>query len=212
MRARADREGRRGVRYVGIDASPEMVARAPERDGITAVVADVRDFDLGEELPGGFDVAWCPVNSLAHLSSTGDVVSHLEAMRRHAHGGSAYLVELEIYDREGSTEDASWSVPHPGGGFVEASWTCGACDRAARTREETGAFRHVVEGEVVAESVERFSMRMWTFGDLVELPREAGWRLDPVCWLNEPGGPGRRAAVGRHVENSGRNWTFALRA
>ncbi|MEM9380936.1 MAG: class I SAM-dependent methyltransferase [Planctomycetota bacterium] len=201
----------RGVRYVGFDVSPEMVARAPRRDGITTAVADARDFDLSAELPEGFDVAWCPVNSLAHLANREDVVRHLEAMRRHAHDGSAYLVELEIYDRAGSTEDASWSVPHPGGGVVEASWTCGACDLAARTREETGAFRHVVGGEVVAERRERFSMRMWTYADLVELPREAGWRLDPVCWLHVPGGAGRRAAVGRHVENSGCNWTFTLR-
>lgn len=201
----------RGLKYVGFDRSPEILERAPRMDGVTVVVADARDFDLEERPADGFDLAWCPVNSLCHLTETEEIVGHLRSMRRHVATGGAYLVELEIYDREGSTEDAEWTVPLDDGGVVEASWSCGACDRARRTRRETGRFRHVAGGEVVREVGETFTMRMWTYADLVGLTAETGWRVDPVILRMGADGPLGRAALGRHVENSGLNWTFALR-
>ncbi|MEM6674347.1 MAG: class I SAM-dependent methyltransferase [Planctomycetota bacterium] len=201
----------RGLEYVGLDATPEIAARAPRGERITVVVGDARDFDLDVRPRAGFDLAWCPVNSLCHLTDTADVVAHLRAMRRHVADDGAYLVELEIYDRAESTEDSEWSVEHPSGGVVEAAWRCRDVDRGARTRQETGTFRHVVDGEVVSEMTERFTMRMWTYADLLGLPREAGWTVDPVCLRQGPDGVEGQAALGRHVENSGRNWTFVLR-
>ncbi len=201
----------RGLSYTGFDLSVAMVMAAFNGKGVHVHAADARDFDLPARPRGGFDLAWCPNNSLCHLGTNEEIISHLRSMERHVADSGAYAVELEIFDREGSTDDARWEVDMPGGGTLEASWSCGACDRDVRTRQETGAFRHVVDGRVIAETVERFAMRMWTFQDLVELTSASGWTLDRVCYRQCASGPTIQSALDRDVENSGFNWTFVLR-
>ncbi len=67
----------RGVAYVGFDIADSMLAKAPGGEGITVLRADARDFRIPHAPPRGFDLAWCPVNSLAHLTHEPDIIAHL---------------------------------------------------------------------------------------------------------------------------------------
>jgi SAM-dependent methyltransferase len=81
----------RGVEVVGFDLSPEMVQIAQRRLGSLGRVrvADMADFDLGEQ----FDGAVCPINTLGHLRPD-ELARHLQCVARHA---PVYLVQVALH-------------------------------------------------------------------------------------------------------------------
>lgn len=87
---------RRGLEAVGFDISQAMVAyarRRLERAGARADVvrADMADFDLGRR----FDGAVSAISTASLLTGEG-LATHLEAVARHLHPGSRYLVQLAL--------------------------------------------------------------------------------------------------------------------
>ncbi len=74
---------REGVRVVGLDASPAMLARAREKSvglsNVHWVEGDMRDFDLPER----FGLIFIPFRSFQHLLTVEDQLSCLSCIRRH---------------------------------------------------------------------------------------------------------------------------------
>ncbi len=75
---------RRGLQATALDLNPAMCARARDLAAaagipLTVVQADMRDFTL----PGPVDLAVTMLNSLCHLLTLDDMLSHLAAVGRH---------------------------------------------------------------------------------------------------------------------------------
>lgn len=84
-----------GVRTVGLDLTPEMLAAARERAAASQVDAafvegDMRDFDLGER----FALVFVARNSLLHLASVEDFAACFERVRRHLLPGGALVFDV----------------------------------------------------------------------------------------------------------------------
>jgi SAM-dependent methyltransferase len=201
----------RGVEYWGLDLSAAMLARGPRDPRIHLERADVRDF----RLPVAFDLAWCPVNSIRHLTEEADARAHLDRVRRHLAPEGTYVVELELVDHDGPWTEPDptsgiWAVPRPDGSVVHASWRRLRCDRAARTCLERATFRHVLDGRDLQTVVHDFTMRMWTREDWRRVVSAAGFRVDRV--FRHAGEDDRPAvAPSAALENTGENayWFLA---
>jgi SAM-dependent methyltransferase len=92
---------RRGLRATALDLSAAMSGYAAARaaaDGVPLEVltADMRDFRIAGQdgNPAQFDLAVTMLNSLCHLFTLDDMVSHLTAVAAHVRPGGLYIVEL----------------------------------------------------------------------------------------------------------------------
>lgn len=86
---------RRGLQATALDRSAAMCAYAAAQAAaagleLDVVQADMRDFSI----PGHFDLAITMLNSLCHLFTLDDLVSHLAAVAAHLVPGGLYIVEL----------------------------------------------------------------------------------------------------------------------
>ncbi len=83
-----------GCEVTGIDASSAMieVARTKRAGGSPRwVLADMRSFDLGRR----FDLVLIPAHSFQFMTTAGDQVATLRAVRRHLDAGSRLVVHLD---------------------------------------------------------------------------------------------------------------------
>jgi hypothetical protein len=205
----------RGVAYVGFDLAEPMLAQAPAGKDITVVRADARDFRIAQTPPGGFDLAWCPVNSLSHLVTEPDIVSHLRCVRRHLEAGGVYVVELSLVCHDGPWQDPAgmenaWAVPQPDGTTVHAAWRRLDCDLAARTCTERASFRRERDGTVISEVSTVFTMRIWSCADLVAVAGTAGFDVADRAIVHKDFEPGPDVDLSPELENSGLNYYFCL--
>jgi SAM-dependent methyltransferase len=119
----------RGLRAVGLDFQPEMIARARERaeaDGLTLefVEADMRGFGL--ETP--VDVALGAFDAVDGLLTNEDMIAHLCSVAASLTASGLYIIELihpldcmphhyglHIYSgkRDGIEVDVVWGTNHP---------------------------------------------------------------------------------------------------
>jgi len=88
---------RDGHTVVGLDNSPDMLARArarlakrPDLSAVRLVEADMRDFDLGER----FRLLLVPFNTFAHLLEQPGQLAALDCFRRHAEPGALLALDL----------------------------------------------------------------------------------------------------------------------
>ncbi len=84
----------RGLRGVGLDLRPEMIAYArdqAESEGIDVewVIGDMRDFSLAEPV----DMAICPYDGIDALVDNDDLVAHFRAMATNLTPGGLYIIE-----------------------------------------------------------------------------------------------------------------------
>jgi hypothetical protein len=205
----------RGLAYVGFDLSEPMLAKAPAGKDITVVRADARDFQITETPPGGFDLGWCPVNSLSHLTDETDIVSHLRCVQRHLKAGGVYVVELALVRHDGPWQDPpglenAWSLPQPDGSTVHAQWLRLECDQATRTCTERASFRRERDGTVLDEVSTVFTMRTWTCADLVRVADQAGFGVSDRAVVHKDFEPGPVIELSPELENSGLNYYFSL--
>ena len=86
---------REGVRLVGLDNSPAMLARAREKSaglaGVEWVEGDMRSFGLGKT----FGLVIIPVASLQPLLTTEDQMACLRCAHRHLAPGGRLALELD---------------------------------------------------------------------------------------------------------------------
>src|SRR5580693_9218643 len=92
---------RRGLRSTALDFSPAMCAYAAGQAKaagleLNVVEADMRDFRIAGPDGGQarFDLAITMLNSVCHLFTLDDLVSHLSAVAAHQAPGALYIVEL----------------------------------------------------------------------------------------------------------------------
>lgn len=201
----------RGVEYIGVDRSAEMLALAPRGPGITLLESDVTRFDLGRRV----ELAWCPINSLCHLDAEPAIAAHLACVGRHLEPGAAYVIEVELvrHDgpwRTGPADRSVWMVEQPDGSVVDAHVERRDCDLPRRTCTEWARYRRRRGDRVVAEAAELFTMRMWTFDDLLRLARDAGFTVERAFRNDGPRGR-PEVAVDARLENDGANHYFVLR-
>ena len=169
---------RRGLEATALDLSPAMCARAREQaeaagTRLTVVQADMRDFSL----PVGFDLAVTMLNSLCHLISLDDLLSHLAAVGRHLDRGGLYIIELahpaDFFAAERRTS-SEWST-EVGGGTVSVRW--GAQDQidpvTQITREHVSVTYHK-RGGPVRTVTDVVPNRFWTATEMTAAVRLAG--------------------------------------
>ncbi|MHB8080313.1 MAG: class I SAM-dependent methyltransferase [Candidatus Krumholzibacteriia bacterium] len=111
----------RGLRAVGFDRHPAMVAYAREaiaRRGLGRRAhvfhADLTDF--GDAVaPGSIDFAFCTLNTLRHLPSDAAMLAHLDQVARTLRPGAVYAVGLSLtrYGEELPDEDV-WTARRGG--------------------------------------------------------------------------------------------------
>jgi SAM-dependent methyltransferase len=89
---------REGIRVLGIDVSPEMLARARAKseglDNVEWIEGDMRTFDLGEQ----FGFAYIPAGTFALLLTIEDQMSCLERLRSHLAPGARLAFDLGNFD------------------------------------------------------------------------------------------------------------------
>jgi SAM-dependent methyltransferase len=134
-----------GVRAVGLDASPAMLAgarrraaaEAPGAAPLTLVHGDMRDFDLGER----FALVFVARNSLLHLHHADELLACLAAARRHLIPGG--VLALDVFNPDPALLAAPpgrrapvMSVEHPTLGVVHAEATSDY-DRATQVNRAT---------------------------------------------------------------------------
>lgn len=199
---------RHGLEYVGLDASPSMLARAEVRSGMTLHQADSRAFRLEGE---PFDLAFCPIDSIRHLSGDGDIERHLACVRDHLTPapGSAYVIEVDLMSRDGDEplppdQKSQWSIPQPDGSVLEAIGHGERFDLANRKMWERSIYRLVREGEVIREVNQLHEMRQITWADVEAFALSAGFEIGPVH-RHESSQSRPCVEPGRHLENTGFN-------
>ena len=206
----------RGLIYVGFDLSEAMLGRAPAGERTTVLRADARSFEIPQVPRGGFDLAWCPINSLSHLTEERDVLSHLRCIRRHLAPHGCYVIEIDPCRHDGPWMDPAgtenvWMFQQPDGSEVHACWKREHCDLAASTFTDRVSFRRMRGERVIAEVSQHFTMRMWSCDDLARLPAQAGLSLDGRAFVHTDYAPGPEVRVSSALENTGLNYLFFLR-
>ncbi len=161
---------RRGLAATALDLNPAMCARAMELAkaagvSLTVVEADMRDFAI----PGEFDLAITMLNSLCHLMSLDDMLSHLAAVARQLSAGGLYIMELAhpadflAAERRTSSE---WST-EVAGGTVSVRW--GAQDQidpVTQITREHVSVTYLKRGGSVRRVTDVVPNRFWTATEL----------------------------------------------
>ena len=87
-----------GVRVVGLDLSPSMLALAREKsgnlDGARWIEGDMRSFDLGRQFP----LILIPGHSFLHLLTAEDQLASLRRILRHLLPGGRLVIHLDHQD------------------------------------------------------------------------------------------------------------------
>jgi SAM-dependent methyltransferase len=167
----------RGLSASTVDLSAAMCARAAERAterglALRVTNADMVDFDLGR----GFDLAFCLIDSLAHVLDLDRLVAHLACVRRHLAPGGAYIVEsLHPADgfRRGSRTTTDWTVERSDL-TVRVRWGRGEpLDPLTQVTQERVTID--VRGPWGEQTVEEvLAQRFWTRDELRAAARLAG--------------------------------------
>ncbi|MEE2907305.1 MAG: class I SAM-dependent methyltransferase [Planctomycetota bacterium] len=181
----------RGLDYLGLDISKDMLKRAEAHEGVMTTCADARSF----EFPGrSFDIGWCPINSIRHINTPEGLVQHLQCMAKHLPEGDLYLVETDLNRLDGPLDRNNaieWSMPQSDGTTVKALWGSERAELAKRQVWEFARFERL-RGEECLESVDcDYVMLMTTADDWHEWAAATGFTIDHVAKRIE----GRRELV-----------------
>ena len=156
---------RRGIRAVGLDLSPQMLAIAEEQlqpfgGLVRAVRADMARFNLGAEFGG----AVCPIDSLALLTDESDAVAHLACVAAHLRPGSRYLVQLELRtldDPWRGVEGSDWEAER-NGVRVHVGWEVESIDLDAGLETHRSRIEILAGPEAGRVHEERHVVAAWT--------------------------------------------------
>jgi SAM-dependent methyltransferase len=180
---------RLGIRGVGFDSSPQMIAYARARARRASpprprfFVADKQDFDRGRRL-GRFDLAFNLINTFRHLATDPAARRHLAAVARVLRPGGVYAVGLSLcaYGLETITEDV-WSGRR---GRVRVDQAVqylpptGARGEAARA-ERVISHLTVTRGGEVEHIDSSYALRGYNLEQWRGLVASAGWSIAGVA-------------------------------
>ena len=160
-----------GFKTVGVDASSQMLALARDhyqRHGYsgTWIQADVTDFNLDEAC----DLAVCPINSLAHLSSPEAMLAHLNVMSRNLYEQASYWIQLDLKEPTDVGASEEWEFEY-GGETVLSEWACTGCHDGMETHVSRFAFP---DGRAIEDNYE---MKVWSYEDWTRLLERSPFEL-----------------------------------
>jgi SAM-dependent methyltransferase len=169
----------RGMRATALDLSPamaELAARRAREDGVilTIVVADMAEFALDRPV----DLAFCMIDSVAHLLTLDELVSHLRCVRGAVRPGGTYVIEgshpAEVLDTVKRVE-SEWDS-HDGDRGVHIRWGHHD-DRIDPVTQVTAARVELTmstDGHTMTWT-ETVSQRFWTVTETVAAAQLAGF-------------------------------------
>jgi SAM-dependent methyltransferase len=160
---------RRGRCVVGLDNSTAMLERAFSRAkeaGATSfegVVGDMARFDLGRT----FDSALCIVDSLCHILSVADLITHLRTVSAHLVTGGLYIIEQFhprwVFSAEALTQEYPFEVVSGGHRYV-TSWglPTDEWDPIGQLRRLTVLVKHEKGGRLEELVRDQMTVKVWT--------------------------------------------------
>ena len=133
----------------------------------TVDVADMREYHCGP-----VDLAICPVNTIRHLLTDIDVLTHLRSVAASVRPGGWYAFGLHLLPPDAAEEDGErWSVTH---GRTKVTVTLRVVDFDRRRRLERLRFSLLVRsGEQTKRFRSEFVYRIYTANQLGRLLAEA---------------------------------------
>lgn len=117
-------------------------------------------------------VAFNSINSIGHLHSDDDVVSHLRVTGSSLRQGGVYIVHLNFAHDRMLPEEDRWTMEGDGIS-VKTWWRIPSEDRESRLSHQVGSFEVERDGKIEWFD-DRHSLRLWLFSDQQELVRRSG--------------------------------------
>jgi SAM-dependent methyltransferase len=120
---------RAGVRVIGVDSSPGMlaVARAAAEEAGVADLVDLRVGDLREPpVPERVDLVVCPFRSLLHMRTEAEKLTALRAARGLLVEGGRFVFDVFAPSREDIAETHGRWIEREPGIFERADWDEGS--------------------------------------------------------------------------------------
>ena len=159
-----------GFHITGYDINPTMLQYAEDSIAATGYEESVRTLlanMVSAEIPGKFDAAFNSINSIGHLHSDEDVVSHLKATASSLREGGIYIVHLN-FAHEGKLPGGDRWTMERGGIRVKTWWRILSEDRTSRLSHQIGSFEVERNGRIERFD-DRHSLRLWLLPDLQDL-------------------------------------------
>lgn len=207
----------RGLRAVGLDANPQMLAYARQQPGgddpdLTWVVADMRNFALDEPV----ELACCLMDSLSHLLTLDDLLQHLRAVARNVVSGGLYVLD-QSHPRDAFAQAEPATLPEwemedeSGEVVVHTVWgePDDPFDYTTQIGELTVTMQAFRDGAEIFHQQQMVPSRMWLAGEMEAAVRASGlWRLrerfgamsEAISWQNEPPATRMVTVLGRIEE------------
>ena len=164
-----------GFHVTGYDISATMFRYAPDSVAAAGYEASVRTVlanMVSAEIPGEFDAAFNSINSIGHLHSDDDIVSHLEVTGSSLREGGVYIAHLNFAHEGTLPEGDRWTMQRDNIS-VKTWWRILSEDRESRLSHQIGTFEVEVDGEIEWFD-DRHSLRLRLFSDLQDLLRRSG--------------------------------------
>ena len=163
-----------GANVLGIDVSPELLARAKHRLQETPVgllLADMRDMALRTR----FQVIAAPDDPFSHLTSAADRDSALRRVAEHLAPGGVFYLDALWFPPGATGKTARHDIVVDGRLVrVTENWRC-------NTRTHRCATEYDYDGGVEGPATARFEARYWTPRELRGRFARAGLRIT-ACW------------------------------
>jgi SAM-dependent methyltransferase len=177
---------RTGCSVVGLDNSPQMLARcreklgaesAPVRSRVTLHQQDVHEFDLGVTFP----LVIAPFRIVQHLTTTEDQLQFLSCVLRHLAPGGRFIFDVfnpsftALVGADGTEREDTPEQPLPDG----RSFRRTARVKRVRWLDQVSEIEltYYVSGQAF---VQAFNMRWYLHAELVHLLARAGFRITEV--------------------------------
>ena len=164
-----------GFQVTGYDINPTMLKYAEDSVAAAGYEGSVRTLlanMVSADIPGEFGAAFISINSIGHLHSDDDIVSHLKVTGSSLREGGIYVVHLN-FAHEGTLPDGDrWSMKRDDV-RVKTWWRILSEDRESRLSHQVGSFEVERDGKV-ERSDDRHSLRLWLFADLQDLVHQSG--------------------------------------
>jgi SAM-dependent methyltransferase len=175
---------RRGHSVVGVDDSPQMLARCraaldgETRDRVRLVEADVRAFDLGE----AFELVLCAFGSFEQLLTADDQVRALACAARHLSPEGVFVAELRAltaidWSGDPGTLVHDWTRRDPATGDLVTKLRSTSAAAARQVTLDTIIFDRVGADGVVRRRVLDVTLRAIGRHEIELLLTRAGMRL-----------------------------------
>ena len=164
-----------GFHVTGYDINPTMlqyaensIAAAGYEGSVQTTLADM----ISADVPGRFDAAFNSINSIGHLHSNDEIISHLKATGSSLREGGIYVVHLN-FAHQGKLPDGNRWTMERSGIRVKTWWRILNEDRESRLSHQIGSFEVEKDGKIDRFD-DRYSMRLWLFIDFEDLLRRSG--------------------------------------